>query len=487
MENLLFIYPEIFLSITAMMLLMFGAFHQKEGTSTLILSAASFSFIVALYIFLYISFDNSSSTVSLFNGGFEYSDYTYILKILVLLCAFGVTVISTGANSYAGKNKNCFEFPVLIILATIGANLLISATDLIAVYVGLELLSLATYVIVSLNRDNDLASEAGVKYFILGALASGLILFGSSLLYGFTGTTNLAGIFDRFAELAAIENSIGIVIGLVLVLSGFIFKISAVPMHMWAPDVYQGCSKPVLTFLSTVPKIAAFAFFIRVTYMIPEYASQSFMQIIILVSAASMLLGGFAGLKQHNLKRLLAYSSIANIGYILVAVAVGTESSIEAAIIYLIIYMITIIGIFAILSLINQSEKFEDNFDILSGLSKTNPVRAFSLSVLIFSVAGIPPMAGFMAKFFVFAEAVKEGFYVLSVIGVISSVVACFYYLKIIKTMYFDDAKYADITIKSTYGTKFLITATVIFSLTYILYVNKVTNLAKQAVSGLLN
>jgi len=350
---------------------------------------------------------------------------------------------------------------------------------------GLELLSLATYVVVALNRDNDLASEAGVKYFILGALASGLILFGSSLVYGFTGTTNIPAIFDRVSELSAIENSIGIVVGLVLIFSGFIFKISAVPMHMWAPDVYEGVTKPVLTFLSTVPKIAAFAFIIRVVSLLPEYLSDSFLQIIILVSAASMILGAFAGLRQKNIKRLLAYSSIANIGYILVAIAVGSQAGLEAAVTYLIIYIISIIGIFAILSLINQDEKLEDNFQILSGLSQTNPVRAACLSVLVLSVAGIPPMAGFMAKFFVFSEAINAGYYILPIIGVVSSVVACFYYLRIIKIMYFDDSNVGDLVSKSTYGVKFLIAATVIFSLTYILYVDKVTNLSKVAISSL--
>ena len=256
-------------------------------------------------------------------------------------------------------------------------------------------------------------------------------------------------------------------------------------MHMWAPDVYEGVTKPVLTFLSTVPKIAAFAFIIRVVSLLPEYLSDSFLQIIILVSAASMILGAFAGLRQKNIKRLLAYSSIANIGYILVAIAVGSQAGLEAAVTYLIIYIISIIGIFAILSLINQDEKLEDNFQILSGLSQTNPVRAACLSVLVLSVAGIPPMAGFMAKFFVFSEAINAGYYILPIIGVVSSVVACFYYLRIIKIMYFDDSNVGDLVSKSTYGVKFLIAATVIFSLTYILYVDKVTNLSKVAISSL--
>ncbi len=483
MENLQFIYPEIFLSIIAMLLLMVGVFNQKINTVSLLSGVCAFAVAVAGYMLFAIDFNSSGVDAIIFNGAFEFNNFTIYMKLLAFLSVIAVLVISVNNNSFASWNKNCFEFPILILLSLVGVCLLISANDLMLVYLGLELLSLSSYVLVALNRDNELSSEAAIKYFILGALASGLILFGSSLAYGFAGDTNLTVIFDRLTELDTAENALGLILGLVLVFSGFIFKISAAPMHMWAPDVYQGVSKPVLAYLSTAPKIAAMAFLIRIVSNNPEYLQSSYTLIIIIISAFSLIVGSFAGLRQTNIKRLLAYSSIANMGFILIAVAVASQTAMTAAIFYLTVYIITIIGVFAIILNINKNDLEEDNISNLAGLSKTSPYLAFSLAVLMFSVAGIPPLAGFFAKFYVFIEAIKVGNYVISLIGVVASVVACFYYLRIIKTMYFDEPSNIRYVSKITNSSKFIIFCSVIFSLTLIFYVNDIVSSAKSAVS----
>jgi NADH-quinone oxidoreductase subunit N len=407
------------------------------------------------------------------------------MKLLAFISVFAVLLISINNNSFASWNKNCFEFPILILLSLVGVSLLISANDLMLVYLGLELLSLSSYVLVALNRDNALSSEAAIKYFILGALASGLILFGSSLVYGFAGDTNLTVVFDRLTELDSAENALGLILGMVLVFSGFIFKISAAPMHMWAPDVYQGVSKPVLAYLSTAPKVAALAFLIRIISSNPDYLQNSYTIIIIVISALSLTVGSFAGIKQTNIKRLLAYSSIANMGFILIAVSVATKTAMVAAIFYLTVYIVTVVGLFAIILNINKNDEDEDKISNLSGLSKTNPYLAFSLAVLMFSVAGIPPLAGFFAKFYVFIEAIKAESYAISIIGVVASVVACFYYLRIIKTMYFDDAGKVQYVSKITKSSKFVIFSSVLFSLVLIFYVNDIVSSVKSAVSTL--
>lgn len=487
MENLSLIYPEIFLGIVAMILLMVGVFNQKSKTVNLVLGLSAVAILISLYLQFVADFNNKGEIVEIFSGAFSFNKFTIFMKILAGLCAASICLVSINNNSFAGsENKNCFEFPVLILLSLIGVNLMISANDLIAVYLGLELLSLSSYVLCGLNRDNALSSEAAVKYFILGALASGLILFGSSLVYGFAGSTNLNDIFAKLGDYKAIEDSLALTLGWLLVLFGFVFKVSAAPMHMWAPDVYSGVSKPVLGYISTAPKVASVAFLVKIIAYQPEYLEASYSAVIAAIAIISMLVGSFAGLRQTNLKRLIAYSSIANIGYLFIALSIADEAAISSALLYLSVYLVTLIGVFAVITNINKDDKKEDLISNLAGFGVSNPLIAFCLSILMFSVAGIPPMAGFFAKFFVFIEAIRAESYVVAVIGVLSSVVACFYYLKIVKTLYFDEADpTVQLVAKYSNFSKVIIFLSIAFSLTMIFYVDRIVNVVKDSVAHL--
>ena len=324
---------------------------------------------------------------------------------------------------------------MLIVLATLGMMMMISANDLIAVYLGLELQSLALYVVAAINRDSVRSTEAGLKYFVLGALSSGMLLYGASLVYGFTGQTTFAGIAEALKSGA----SVGLVFGLVFLIAGFAFKVSAVPFHMWTPDVYEGAPTPVTAFFAAAPKVAAMALFIRA--MVGPFASvtHDWQQVISFISILSMVLGAFAAIGQHNIKRLMAYSSIGHMGYALVGLASGTQAGVQGVIIYLLVYMAMTLGTFACILAMRRGETMVEDIDDLAGLSRTNPMMAFMLAMLLFSLAGIPPLAGFFAKFYVFLAAIESGLYVLSVIGVLASVVGAYYYLRIVKIMYFDE------------------------------------------------
>jgi NADH-quinone oxidoreductase subunit N len=329
-----------------------------------------------------------------------------------------------------------FEFPILILLSTLGMLMLISAAGLIALYLGLELMSLSLYVIAAFHRDNLRASEAGLKYFVLGALSSGMLLYGASLLYGFAGTVSFAGI----AETINGKASLGAVFGLVFLMAGLAFKMSAVPFHMWTPDVYEGAPTPVTAFFASAVKMAAVAITIRVVLTaFPGIASQ-WRQIVIFISLLSMVLGAFAAIGQTNIKRLMAYSAIGHIGFALVGLAAGGEAGVSGVLAYMAIYLVMTLGTFAgILSMRVNGEGVE-NISDLSGLAETDGVMAFFLAMMMFSLAGIPPLAGFFAKWYVFNAAIQAGLYWLSVIGVLSSAVAAYYYLRIVKVMYFDEA-----------------------------------------------
>jgi NADH-quinone oxidoreductase subunit N len=329
-----------------------------------------------------------------------------------------------------------FEYPVLIVIATLGMMMMISANDLIALYLGLELQSLALYVVAAINRDSVRSTEAGLKYFVLGALSSGMLLYGASLVYGFTGQTSFAGIA---AVLAASETSLGLIFGLVFLIAGLAFKVSAVPFHMWTPDVYEGAPTPVTAFFAAAPKVAAMTMFIRVVVGPFAPVAGDWQQIIAFIAIASMLLGAFAAIGQSNIKRLMAYSSIGHMGFALVGLAAGSEAGVQGVVIYLLIYLAMTLGAFAcILSMRRRDAMVEDISD-LAGLSKTNPIMAFMLAMILFSLAGIPPLAGFFAKFYVFLAAIEANLYALAVIGVLASVVGAYYYLRIIKIMYFDE------------------------------------------------
>ena len=332
---------------------------------------------------------------------------------------------------------NRFEYPVLFVLATLGMMMMVSANDLIALYMGIELQSLALYVIAAFKRDSLRSTEAGLKYFVLGALSSGMLLYGCSLIYGFTGATG----FDAIATAMKGQEhaSIGLIVGIVFLCAGLAFKVSAVPFHMWTPDVYEGAPTPVTAFFAVAPKIAALALFMR-ALIVPFVAiSADWQQIIVVISVASMLLGAFAAIWQNNLKRLMAYSSIGHVGYALIGLAAGSAEGVRGVLVYLAIYVAMNLGTFACILCMRRKTGMVEGISDLSGLSKSNPLMALALAIFMFSMAGIPPLGGFFGKFYVFVAAVNAELYALAVIGVLASVVGAFYYLRIIKVMYFDE------------------------------------------------
>ena len=368
-----------------------------------------------------------------FGGSFVVDDFARVLKILTLIGSAATIVL---ARDYlAAERQEKFEFSILILLSTTGMLMLISAADLIALYLGLELMSLALYVVAASNRDSVRSTEAGLKYFVLGALSSGMLLYGASLIYGFTGTVSFAGIAQ-----AAKQGGIGLTFGLVFLFAGFCFKVSAVPFHMWTPDVYEGAPTPVTAFFASAPKIAAIAMFVRAPITaFPEIAPQ-WQQIIVFVAIASMVLGSFAAIGQRNIKRLMAYSSIGHMGFALVGLAAGTAEGVQGVVVYMAIYLAMTLGTFACILTMRRNGE--------TGRGDRRPFRALRARIrrsrssspcMLFSLAGIPPLAGFFAKYFVFLAAIKAGLYALAVIGVLASVVGAYYYLAIVKVMYFDE------------------------------------------------
>jgi NADH-quinone oxidoreductase subunit N len=321
------------------------------------------------------------------------------------------------------------------LLSTLGMLMLISAADLIALYLGLELMSLPLYVVAASHRNSLRSTEAGLKYFVLGALSSGMLLYGASLVYGFTGTISFAGIAQ-----AAAHGGAGLIFGLVFLFAGFCFKVAAVPFHMWTPDVYEGAPTPVTAFFAAAPKVAAIAMFVRTTVVAFPGITAEWQQILVFVCIASMLLGSFAAIGQRNFKRLMAYSSIGHMGYALIGLASGTAEGVQGVLIYMAIYMAMTLGVFAVILAMRRSTGMVESIDQLSGLARSHPTMAFFLAMLLFSMAGVPPLAGFFAKFYVFLAAIKAGLYALAVIGVLASVVGAYYYLAIVKIMYFDEA-----------------------------------------------
>ena len=422
--------PEIFLAVSAMVLLMLGVFRGDQSTKLLSWLAVA-AFAATLLMVLRAPAESSVS----FAGMYVADGFTAFVKILVLIAAAGGLILSLGYIKEEGMNR--FEYPVLFVLATLGMLMMISANDLIALYMGIELQSLALYVVAAFKRDSLRSTEAGLKYFVLGALSSGMLLYGCSLIYGFTGATG----FDAIA--AAIKEqehaSIGLIVGIVFLCAGLAFKVSAVPFHMWTPDVYEGAPTPVTAFFAVAPKIAAMALFMR-ALIVPFVAiSADWQQIIIVISVASMLLGAFAAIWQNNIKRLMAYSSIGHVGYALIGLAAGSAEGVRAVLIYLSIYVAMNLGTFACILCMRRKTGMVEGITDLAGLSKSNPLMALALAVFMFSMAGIPPLGGFFGKFYVFVAAMNAELYTLAVIGVLASVVGAFYYLRIIKIMYFDE------------------------------------------------
>jgi NADH-quinone oxidoreductase subunit N len=426
--SLVTVLPELILAIGALGLLMIGVFGGDRAVP--VVNGLSVAVIVAALAVLVTIPENGSA----FNGAFVLDPFARLMKALVLIGS-GLAVLMSVRYLRLYRIER-FEFPVLIVIATLGMMMMISANDLIAVYLGLELQSLSLYVVAAINRDSVKSTEAGLKYFVLGALSSGMLLYGMSLVYGFTGQTSFPGIAAALSEGA----SLGLIFGLVFVISGFAFKVSAVPFHMWTPDVYEGAPTPVTAFFAAAPKVAAMALFVRAMVGPFGPVTAEWQQVVTFISIASMVLGAFAAIGQRNIKRLMAYSSIGHVGFALVGLAAGSEAGVRGVIIYLVIYVAMTVGTFAVILSMRRGDQMVENIDDLSGLSKTSPWMAFLLAMLLFSLAGIPPLAGFFAKFYVFLAAIEAGLYVLSVIGVLASVVGAFYYLRIVKIMYFDDA-----------------------------------------------
>jgi NADH-quinone oxidoreductase subunit N len=428
------VLPELILAGGAMVLLMIGAFAGDRAARPMLFDAVALLLVAGIAIAAM-----PDERVSIFNGSFVFDGFAKFLKTLAVLGSIGTLWISGDFLSAPDRGK--FEYPVLILLATAGMLLLISAGDLIALYLGFELMSLSLYVVAAFDRDNVRSTEAGLKYFVLGALSSGMLLYGASLIYGFTGTVKFAGIAQEAANggIGLINGGIGLIIGLVLLFAGLCFKVSAVPFHMWTPDVYQGAPTPITAFFASAPKVAGIAVFMRVSISAFPAITAQWQQIIVFVAIASMALGAFAAIGQRNIKRLMAYSSIGHMGFALVGLAAGTSEGVQGVLVYMAIYVAMTLGTFACIIAMRRDHKpFEDITD-LSGLARTNPAQAFVLAMLLFSLAGVPPMAGFFAKFYVFLAAVKAGMFTLAVLGVLASVVGCYYYLLIVKVMYFDD------------------------------------------------
>jgi NADH-quinone oxidoreductase subunit N len=425
--------PEVVLAALAVALLMLGVFRNKDASDAVTLGALlSLGLVAALVIW------GGEGRQEAFKGAFVVDTFARVMKVLALFGSAVALVLSVNFMKRDGSAR--FEYPVLILLAALGMMLMISANNLIALYMGLELQSLSLYVLAAINRDSARASEAGLKYFVLGALSSGMLLYGASLIYGFTGST-------AFPEIAAHLSSggagIGMIFGLVFVLAGLAFKISAVPFHMWTPDVYEGSPTPVTAFFAAAPKVAAMALVTRV--MVEPFGGivTDWRQIVVFLSIASMALGAFAAIGQTNIKRLLAYSSIGNMGYALVGLAAGTEQGVQGVVLYMIIYTIMTLGSFACVLAMRRDGRMVEDIADLAGLARNHKGLAFVFAMLMFSLAGIPPLAGFFAKYFVFWAAMQSGLFTLAVIGVVSSVVGAYYYLRIVKIMYFDEPKAA--------------------------------------------
>ena len=426
-NNLNILLPEIFLTLSIFSLLMIGVF--LKNSFNLIFNLSSIIIIITAAII----FNRPNIEEKIFLESFTRDKFSNFFKILILISS--LFVLNTSKNYIIDKKLNKFEYPIIILFSILGMFFMVSSNDIIVFYLGLELQSLSLYILASIDRDNLKSSESGIKYFILSALSSGLLLYGCSLLYGFSGSTN----FDLIANELNKEN-IGAVFAMVFILVGLAFKISAVPFHMWTPDVYEGAPTSITSYFAVVPKVAGLAVLIKFMFIPFSNILSEWQTIIIFISIASMILGAVAAISQKNIKRLLAYSSIGHIGYALAGVATGNISGYQSAIVYISIYVIMNIGIFSCLYLLKKDGEYKENISDLSGASKKHPLLAISFLIILFSLAGIPPLGGFFAKFYVFSAVLEQQMYTLAIIGLLTTVISAFYYLKIIKIIYFDDS-----------------------------------------------
>ena len=467
MENFQYILPEIFISVSIRLFLLVGVF--KKNSATLIYNLSNISLVILLALIINLS---SLDTIYLFNDSYLIDNLSNYMKII--LVGSGIFVMLTGSKYIQVINLNKIEYPILILSSILGMMIMISSNDLIVFYMGLELQSLALYVLASFNRDNLLSTESGLKYFVLSALSSGLLLYGCSLTYGFSESTN----FDQIL-INSTEFNYGTTFGIVFILVGLAFKISAVPFHMWAPDVYQGSPTSVTLFFAILPKIAALSVFIKFLYTPFANMNDQWQTIIVFISIASMIFGAVAAIGQKNLKRLIAYSSISHMGYALAGLATVSNQGIQSSITYISIYLVMNLAFFSCLFMLKRNDKYYENIEDLSGLSKKHPILSFSLLIVLFSLAGIPPLAGFFAKFYVFIAVIEQSMYFLAIVGLLATVVAAFYYLRIIKIIYFDPEK-EEYETSHNLGLKITLAISTIFILAYFIYPSGITEIVSK-------
>ena len=456
MENINLFLPEIFLTISILITLMIGVFLNNSYN---LVTNIIYGIIISLILIILNSFHES---FKLFSDSFVSNSFTNFFKVLILIGTFFILIISQ--NFIKETKINYFEYSLILLLSVLGMFIMISANDLILFYLGLELQSLSLYILASLDRDNLKSNESGLKYFILSSLASGLLLYGCSILYGFSGSTN----FEVISANTNTEN-IGTVFAMVFILVGLAFKVSAVPFHMWTPDVYEGAPTSVTSFFAVVPKIAGIAVFIRFMQIPFTEIADQWQPILIFISLASMILGAIAAIGQSNIKRLIAYSSIGHIGFALAGISTNTTLGYNSTITYISIYVIMNLGVFACIFLMKRDGKYCENLNDLSGISKSHPLLSITFLIILFSLAGIPPLAGFFAKFYIFIAVIKSKMYTLAIIGLLSTVISAFYYLRVIKIIYFDDGNKSFDRIKSS-GISTTLFLTSLILLTFFIY-----------------
>ena len=468
MQTIIYILPEILLSLSIMALLMVGVFLKNAFKLVNLLTIIILFFTAALVL------NQSSETIKIFDESYIIDNLSKFMKVLTLLFSSFILITS---KEYVKTNKiDRIEYPIIILAATLGMLLMISSYDLIVFYLGLELQSLSLYILAAFKTDNEKSTEAGLKYFILSALASGLLLYGCSLIYGFTGSTNFQIISNNLNE-----SNTGAVFGIVFIIVGLAFKISAVPFHMWTPDVYEGSPTSVTSFFALIPKIAAITVFIRFMYVPFINVIDHWQIIIIFLSIGSMILGALAAIGQNNIKRLMAYSSIGHMGYALAGLSTGTNAGIQSTIIYLTIYLVMNLGAFGCILALKRENTYYENIDDLSGLSKNHPILSLSFLIIFFSLAGIPPLAGFFAKFYIFMSIIESQMYALAIIGLITTVISAFYYLRIIKIIYFDKPRKA-FDVNYEWGLKISLVLSSILILVYFIYPSILINAVSSIV-----
>ena len=428
MLDLNFIIPEIFLTLSILVFVLIGVFVKNSFEIIYKLS------LFLIFLLIVIIYSNSNEYSKIFNESISIDMFSIYSKILILISTFFILFISKRYIIDIKNNK--FEYPVIVLLSILGMFIMVSSNDLIVFYLGLELQSLALYILASIDRDNIKSSEAGIKYFVLSALSSGLLLYGCSLVYGFAGSTNFETISNNTQAF-----NVGIIFGMVFILVGLAFKVSVVPFHMWTPDVYQGAPTSVTSFFSVVPKIAGMAIFIKFMYVPFREILDQWQYILVFMSIASMILGAVGAMAQKNIKRLMAYSSIGHMGYALAGIASGTESGFKSTLVYISIYLVMNIGAFGCILLMKRDGKYIEEINELSGISKNHPLISLGFLVILFSLAGIPPLAGFFAKFYIFMSVIESNMFTLAIVGLVTTVISAFYYIRIIKVMYFDDPK----------------------------------------------